>query len=497
MAEPRSPRQAAVVDAPSPEPAVEEQTTPTASLRARSLSGALVLSVRQGLGMVLSLVGVLVLTRTLGPYDYGIYAVALGAATWLQTLADWGVNVYLVRFRGDRPVDIVEAQSFSLIMVMGLVGTVVSLALLPLVGHLLWSSRIIAVTAALVASTPIVLAAQVPLSRLDREMAYRKVATVELSSQLTLYLVAVPLVLTGAGPWAPAAGLIASRLALLVAAVLASRWRPRLYWERGLARDVFGYGFGYSASVTVWQLRGLAVPLIVAPVAGAAVAGQVALAIRLVEIAGFIRSATWRLALAALARVQHDTERTCRAVRDGAVLQTAAMGAILGFSALLAKPVLAAVFGHRWDAAAQVFPLIALGAVVNSTFNLHSSALYARRANWSVTRFHLVHVAAFLGFAFAAVGAWGPRGYGYAELAGMIGYLVLVRDFRQEIGSLDLAAVLPWLAAATGVLLTPVVGPVALLLLPAPLLPEPRRVGTSLVATTIGKLGKGASWRLA
>ncbi len=444
--------------------------------------------------MVLGLMGVLFLTRSLGPYDYGIYAVALGVATWMQTLGDWGVSVYLVRADEER-MDRVEASATTVLLALGLAGTALGLALLIPLGHLLWTHAVVSAAVVLVASTPLVLAAQVPIARLDRELAFRQVAVVEIASQLTLYAVGIPLVLLGAGPWGPTLGMVASRGVLLVGAAVATRWRPRLLWDRQIAKDVLGYGFGYSASVTVWQLRALALPFIVAPLAGPAIAGQVALAVRLVEIAGFIRAATWRLALAALARVQHDSVRTCRAVRDGAVLQVMALGGALGGLALLSGPVIETVFGPKWTPLEKVFPLIALGAVANGAFNLHASALYARRRNWAVTWFHVGHVTLFLGGAAAAVSHFGLVGYGVAELIALPAYALLVRSFKQSIGSAELAVVLPWLAAALGILATPLIGPGSLLLLLTLLAPRCRVASRALVASVLATVRGRSPWR--
>ena len=46
---------------------------------------------------------------------------------------------------------------------------------------------------------PIVVCSQVPLARLERELRYGQVATIEFMAQLVFYLVALPLAYLGAG----------------------------------------------------------------------------------------------------------------------------------------------------------------------------------------------------------------------------------------------------------------------------------------------------------
>jgi len=52
---------------------------------------------RSGAGMLLSLLGILLLTRRIGSSAYGVYAGGLGILVFLQALAQWGVSTYLLR----------------------------------------------------------------------------------------------------------------------------------------------------------------------------------------------------------------------------------------------------------------------------------------------------------------------------------------------------------------------------------------------------------------
>src|SRR5258708_37157384 len=64
------------------------------SLRQRALSGGAVLVVRQAIGTLLSLTGVLLVTRVIGPAKYGVYEAADGIVLFLSVMAGWGLGVY-------------------------------------------------------------------------------------------------------------------------------------------------------------------------------------------------------------------------------------------------------------------------------------------------------------------------------------------------------------------------------------------------------------------
>src|SRR5829696_5376922 len=87
-------------------------------LRERVLRGGTYLVLRQGLGLAISLVGVVLLTRLIGPANYGLYAGALGLLTFLSSVARMGVDVYLVR-RGGPMDEGIYHQAFCFLLVSG------------------------------------------------------------------------------------------------------------------------------------------------------------------------------------------------------------------------------------------------------------------------------------------------------------------------------------------------------------------------------------------
>src|SRR5215217_7320391 len=199
------------------------------SLRAKVMRGGVYLFVRQGLGMAIGTIGVILLTRTIGPGAYGLYGAALGIYTYLLSLSTWGVEVYLIRREGEpQPQD--YHQAFSLLLVLGLAGAGVAILALPLLERWVHLEGFGPVATALFAGLPVVLLSRVPLAYLERALDYRSVALIELSAQAAFYLVALPLAYQGLGPWAPIGGWWVQEILRLGMLYRTSRYRPRLYW---------------------------------------------------------------------------------------------------------------------------------------------------------------------------------------------------------------------------------------------------------------------------
>ena len=406
------------------------------SLRAQVLRGGTYLSLRQGLGMLVSFGGTLVLTRTIGPGAYGLYAVALGIYAYLFSLSQWGIGVYLVRREGELVLKDYH-QAFSLLLLLGIGTTVLALLLLPLLANWVRLGGFKPVAAAMFAALPLNLLTLPPLARLERALDYRKVALVELGSQIAYYLIALPLAFRGFGVWAAVAGWWAQQSLAVGLLHKLSNYRPRWYWEPVRLRTMIKYGLGFSASIWIWQLRSLVNPLIVGRYAGAEAAGFIALAIRIVEHLSFVKGASWRLSIAAFAKLQEERARLIKALTEGMRLQILVLGPfLLGFG-LVGPWLLPSLLSTSWAPVMGIFPFIALGYLVNALFALQSSALYVLRRNWEVALFHFSHIALFAGGAWLLVPRLGLLGYGWAEIIALPSYLVIHLVNIKHVGKPD------------------------------------------------------------
>ncbi len=283
------------------------------SLRDQVLRGGTYLIGRMGIGMILTVVGVILLTRTIGPESYGLYAGSLGIYTFLWILLQWGIGVYLIRREGELQ-DEDYHQAFSLLLLLGVAGAALASLALPLIVRWTEVEGYGPVALALFAGLPVALLRHVPEARLERALNYRRIALIELSAQATFYLTALPLAYQGLGPWAPVAGWWAQQLLAMGLLYRMAAYRPRIHWESARARAMVGYGLGYSASTWVYHSRLLINPLVVGRFAGAEAVGYVALAIRIIDNLGFARAMGWRIAMPALGRLQRERDRLMSAL---------------------------------------------------------------------------------------------------------------------------------------------------------------------------------------
>ncbi len=406
---------------------------------------------RQVISMGLSLIGLLVITRMIGPAAYGPYVAALGICQYAQNLGQAGIGVYLVRSGGDlseRTYDVATTllvlSATGLVLVLeaslGLIARWVTMpGLTPLLAVLLLS--VLAQTMTLPAA-----------AKLERALDFRRVAMIETVGQLLYYAIALPLVLLlGFGVWSLVIAWTLQQLYICIAFHIAAHHRPRLGWDRAMVRSMLGYTFGYAAADWLWQLRNLVNPLIVGHFLPAEAVGQVGLAIRMMELLSFTKNIAYRLSVAVLAKVRDQPAKLVEAATDGMRLQTLALGPVLiGFS-WFGGLILAEAFGPRWEPVMLIYPYLALGYLTNAQFNIHASILYVLHRNWDVSLFHVVHVALFAGVAWVCVAQYGIVGYGYAEMAALLSYPMLHWSVNRLVGSPTYGiSALWWLSLAIG-----------------------------------------------
>ncbi len=419
-------------------------------LRGKIFQGGALLMGRQLISMGLSLVGLLVITRIIGPAAYGPYVAALGICQFAQNFGQAGIGVYLVR-----AVDEVAERTYDVattLLLLSCGGLVLILeAGLGLIARWIPMPGLPALLAVLLLSVIFQTLAVPAGARLERALDFRRVAMIETAGQLLYYGVALPLVFLGFGVWSLVTGWCLQQVFVCLAFHIAARHRPTLAWDRGVVRSMLAFTFSYAFSDWTWQLRGLVNPLIVGHFLPAEAVGQVGLAIRMMELLSFTKTVAYRLSVAVLSKVQQDRGKLIEAATDGMRLQTLALGPVLLAFSWFGGSLLAMVFGKRWEPVMLVYPYLALSYLTNAQFNIHSSILYVLRRNWAVSWFHVVHIALFAGAGWFAVEYCGIVGYGYAEMVALLSYPFIHRSVRQAVGSPDYGiSALWWIGIAVG-----------------------------------------------
>lgn len=431
------------------------------SLREKAIKGGAFLLMRQAIGSVVSVVGVLLVTRIIGPYQYGLYVAASGIALFLSTVGAWGLDAHLLRMT-EEPQEQEFNQAFTLMVLISAVLCGGVIGAHSIVSRFLKIPQEAPILFAMAFSVPLPLLAMPAVVKLDRDLNFKRVAINELVSQISQYIVTVPLALAGLGAWAAVAGFLTRQGCLLALSYQAANYRPALYWQSSLVKRMLNYGLGYSSSTWVWQLRRLVNPLIVGRYGGAEGVAYVGIAVRIAEMLAFASTVTWRIALPALAKLHNEAGRLRTSITEGMRFQAVAVGVPLASFALAAPFLIPLGLGHNWSSASKVFPFIALGYLSNAMITMPASVLYLFGKNMQMTSFWALHIVLFAGSAAFLVPRFGYLGYGWSEIVALPSYFVIHLLLVKVIGCPSYAAPAIWYATSASVIVLGALGSPAL-----------------------------------
>lgn len=396
------------------------------------------------------MIGVLIITRVLGPVNYGAYVAASGIYQYAYLLGQAGVSVYLLRHEGDPPETAWRtAYSILLMLALGLMAALEgSRSLIASWTGVAASAEVMTVLAC---SLPFTLMAIPATARLERALDYRSVVIVEILGQLGFYIIGAPLALLGYGPVSLAAAWLVQEFICCILAHVLSHSRPRFGMDKACAMQIARYATNYSIANWVWQARILINPLIVAPLLGAKAVGLIGLTVGILEVLSIVKTVVWRLSLVVLGRVQQDIATLRNGVSEGMEMQTLVVAMPLLAFGWFGHLIVPHVFGAQWTPIMHYYPFIAIAYLTIATFNVHSALLSVIDRNSDLAKFAAVHIILFAGTAWLTIRHVGAIGYGYGELAGLLAYFVLHILVARRIGSPRYGlTILWWSAAAVG-----------------------------------------------
>lgn len=426
--------------------------SPQEGLSQATLRGGAFLAARYGMGVLVSLGNMLVLTWWIGPHAYGVFVTAIGLVSFLASVARAGVDTYLVKLEA-APSEQTYGVAGTVVLLTSIALTLGGCAFIPVLGRWFGTREFVAPYFVLLMSVPVVGLTGIPTAKLERELDFRRLAGLELSGQTLGLMLSSALAWAHRGVWAPVAGQMIWQVFLLVATCVYARRFPRFRFEQKEARVMLRYGAGLTASLRTWQLRTLVNPLLVGKFAGAEGVAFVAFAIRTAEALGSVRLAAGRLAIAALARLQSNRERFRTALEQALFLQVVTLGPLLCGFALLGSWGIRHFAGTRWMPSLIVYPFVAAGVLVNSVYNLQASALFVVGKQWLVMRSYTAHVVLLGAGTFFLLPRLGIAGYGWAELLACAAYPVLQSGLPST--QISYRRLAPWLVTFATLLFIP------------------------------------------
>jgi O-antigen/teichoic acid export membrane protein len=422
-----------------------KNSEPHHGLRRLSMQGGAYLMGRESSGIAIRLVGVLFLTRAIGPYNYGLYTAAAAFVSLLAGVAQLGVEVSLIS-SSEQPSDRAYDTAFTLLLINSVAAVGVGLVGALVVESVSHPPPYMAAFLVLLLSIPLNICWAPAQSRIERHFDYRRMAILELGGDVVLYATSIPLALAGFGVWAPTIGFIAWQGYLFVGSLIVAGVVPRLAWDRDEVRRMLRFGRGYGLATCLMNMTGLVNPLVVGHFVGPAGVGYVAVAQRLAATLAFVNRAVGRLALVALGRVQNDLVRLRRGVEEAMAIQVVALGPLLAGFAVVSSFAIPALIGRKWNSVIDVYPYLALADLLVAVFLIPQAILSAKGKTGALVIKQATGVIVLALVALWLVPKFGVTGFGLAMVA-MVAPSAIIHVAARRVVLFRYTRTVPWLVA--------------------------------------------------
>ena len=309
--------------------------------------------------LAIGFVSIALLSRLLAPDEIGVAALGMAAMGIIEAFRDFGASNYLVQARHLTKQSIQTAFTVSLIFTLVLTAAVAGSA--GLLAAFYKNDRLvpfIEIIALSFVPTPV---AATAIALLRREMAFARVAIINVSGVFAGALVTLVLAALGTGSLSVAWGALAASVVSTTAAVLIrsglSNYRIRLHsWG-----DVVAFG-GISSATQILNRAYDALPVLVLGHAfPPAIVGLFSRAQSICQISDkLVMSSIGSVALPVLAAEMREGRSIKAAYLGSLGLVTAFQWPMLGLIAILAEPLVAVLLGPQWTGCTFLVQLLAL-----------------------------------------------------------------------------------------------------------------------------------------
>jgi O-antigen/teichoic acid export membrane protein len=314
---------------------------------------------------VVSLVSLVVLARLLAPRDFGLLAVALVYITYIETIGDLGTGSALI-YWPDRRREAADVTFFTSLLA-GLLWFAFTWVAAPWVADFFNNPDGTAIIRALAWSFPIKYLGNAHDALAQKELHFRKRMVAEVGMAVVKAGVSIACALGGLGAWSLVWGQLSGLAVWTLLLWILVEWRPRLHFDRELARPMLRYGRGIVVVNVVAALVHHADAAVVGRFVGTAALGVYQVAYKVPEMS--IAILMWvvsRVAFPAFSKVQAAGGDLGAAYRASLQYVTAmTVPAAVGLW-IVAEPLVLTLFGPKWAAAIPVLRWIALYMAVRS-----------------------------------------------------------------------------------------------------------------------------------
>lgn len=223
------------------------------SLKKQTVSGVKWLVGSSFLQKGIQLAATVVIARILGPEEFGLFALAFVAINALGLFKSMGFDSALIQRKDN--IEKAANTAFFIIPTLGIVLYLILAISAPLIGKFFGNEQVVGVIRALGVIFVISCLGRVPAALLEKNMRFRQVSIIEISSAIIYALSAIIFALLKFGVWSLVYAYILKTVNKNILTFIFAQWRLRFQFDKIIAIEMFHFGKFVFLSSLVYFFR--------------------------------------------------------------------------------------------------------------------------------------------------------------------------------------------------------------------------------------------------
>lgn len=410
------------------------------------------MAVNQGSSFIIKLV----LARLLFPEQFGLVGMATVFIGLVQVFNDLGIGASLIQRKDE---DLREAHfhtafwtgvGWAIFMYLVICFVVAPFAASFYNEPLLKS--LIPVLGLGILSSPINL---VHKAQLTKKMDFKRIALISNSSNITSGIISLILAFAGAGVWSLAFNSIASIVIAMPLFFIATKWKPKIIFEKQAFKEVFGFGIYTTGTNITNYLIGSVDYLLIGKLLSAQALGTYTFAFILTDTFRSRLMSVMNTVLYPLYSKMQDNPANLKKYYLKVVEYNSVMiFPVMVFFITMADPVLLVMFGEKWTDSVEPLRVLSVAVMVHMMVNSNTALIRGMGRPGLEMKLQIFKAAIFLPMLYFAIVHFGVVGAAYAVLINKIIAVVIAQFTFYKLLAVKVTTVdffnavkIPWVAA--------------------------------------------------
>lgn len=373
------------------------------NLKSKAISGTIWSGVHRFGMVLLNFISGIVLARLLTPHDYGVIGMLTIFLAVCNTFIDGGFGSALIQKKNPTDVDYSTILFWNL--GLSLLLYFVLFVCAPFIAKF-YNMPLLSIVLRVQGLVLIFNAARiVQRSQLRKELLFKKVAIINVSSNIIALLVTIILAIKGWGVWA----LVAQQLLLALLTSLLywifSKWKPVMFFSVRSFKELFSFGGFILLSNLFNTICNNLEGLLIGKVYNSSTLGYYTKARRTEMISStFISGLLNQVVYPVFSEVQNDKSRLISVLRKFITTSAFITFPLMLLLLLLAKPLFVLLYSERWLDSVPYFQLLCLGGIAICLQDINYYAVAAIGKSKEMLRWTIVK--RLFGISMLIVGLW-------------------------------------------------------------------------------------------